>query len=116
MKIYIVGPISQISSVEAIAKFEQARADLITAGIDNKDIINPLDFGFPLDAPFEGAVREKCMSEVQKSTAIYVLRGWRESIGSRHEITEAMRLKKDIYWEESNEIAQIENLASLGII
>ena len=80
--IYIAGPITGLSPDEAAAKFQKAENDLHLLELK---VINPLKLGIPYSWSWNDQLAE-CKRVITKdATAIYFLRGWKNSKGSREE-------------------------------
>ena len=107
MKIYIAGKVTGMPIEAARDKFARSEQQLIDAGIDPKNIINPMKLGISEDDTWHCAM-EICKSYLATCTAIYVQYDWRDSFGARQELTMAQRLRLDTYFEEMKDINQIK--------
>lgn len=114
MKIYIAGKVTGLDHQEAIEKFAATEKKLTEAGVPAENIFNPMKFGIHPKTEWHVAMAV-CIPELEKCTAVYIQRDWRDSFGARKEITRAHELKMDTYWEEMNDIALISNLISAGV-
>lgn len=80
--IYIAGPITAIQPDIAQAKFQQIENEL--HALDLK-VINPLKLGIPYSWSHAEQLKE-CKRVINKdATAIYFMRGWKNSKGCREE-------------------------------
>jgi hypothetical protein len=110
MKIYIAGKYSGLPHHAAIEKFAATEQQLITAGFQPKQIINPTKF-VAEGTPWIDAM-QICFKLLRTCDAIYIQRDWRDSFGAKQEITEAQRLRLEQCWEEMGDIEMIKNLIS----
>ncbi len=114
MKIYIAGKYTGLLHHEAVAKFAATKRKLTDAGIAEKDILNPMEFGINQETDWHCAM-DVCLEKLGTCTAIYIQRDWRDSFGARREINRACELHLDMYWEEQNDIAMLTNLIATGV-
>jgi hypothetical protein len=114
MKIYIAGKYTGLPHNEAAAKFAETERQLITAGFDKNDIVNPMKLGIHPETDWHEAMAI-CISKLSECKAIYIQRDWRESFGARKEITIAAQQRMDTYWEEQGDISLIAALISAGV-
>lgn len=115
MKIYISGRITGTQPDEYMPKFQAAEQALIEAGVSPSEIVNPTKLGIPVDGSWSVA-KDRCLEALKPCTAIYMLRDWRESIGARHELTEAGYQRKDVYFEAHNDIQMISECKKAGVL
>ncbi len=115
MKIYISGKITGLLPEEYKPKFEAAEKALIDAGISAESIVNPIRLNIPIEGSWSEAL-QICMDAMKSCTAIYMLRCWEDSFGARHELTQAGIQRKDIYFEESNDIEMIRECIRTGVL
>jgi len=115
MKIYISGKITGLLPEEYKPKFEAAEKELISAGIQAENIVNPIRLNIPTYGSW-GDAMQTCLDALKPCTAIYMLRCWEDSFGARHELTQAGIQRKDIYFEESNDIEMIRECIRTGVL
>lgn len=94
-KIYLSGPISSLPLEAARRAFKQAEATLQAQGWE---VVNPLDNGLPVDAPWEQHLAEDVL-QMLTCKAVYMLRGWENSQGARLEYALAQRVKMRVIFE-----------------
>jgi hypothetical protein len=114
MKIYIAGKYTGLPHDEAYVKFALTKMQLMVAGFNEDDIVNPMHLGIAPDTEWKEAMHI-CLNELRKCKAIYIQRDWRESFGARKEITLAASLNMDMYWEEQGDISMIAALMGVEI-
>ena len=115
MKIYIAGKVTGIPIEAAREKFARTERQLVEAGLNPSEIVNPMKLGISEDNAWHCG-REICKSQLEKCTAIYVQNDWRDSFGARQALTMAQRLRLDTYYEEMNDMAMISNLIQNNVI
>ncbi len=106
MKIYLAGKISGLPKAEYTAKFLQAELALRAAGWEP---VNPCNFGIPDHTPSAEAL-EKCLPELEKCQAIYMLIDWPDSLGAIIEHSTAIHDGMDIYYEENHSIEIMQKI------
>jgi hypothetical protein len=104
MKIYLAGKISGLLKEEYLANFEKAEKKLRSAGWEP---VNPCKFGIPGDATTAEALKI-CIPELEKCQAIYMLSGWRDSLGAIIEHNTAKHLKIERFYEEWHSMIDIK--------
>lgn len=112
-KIYIAGKVTGLLYHEAVVKFAFTEQELIAAGIDAANIVNPISH-VPAGTSWKEAM-DICIGLLDGCTAIYIQRDWHDSFGAKHEIKHAQQKHMDLYWEEMNDIEQIKNLIATGV-
>jgi len=115
MKIYISGKITGLLPDEYTSNFAAAEKALVEAGIPAENIVNPCKLGIPAEGSW-GDAMQTCLDALKPCTAIYMLRCWEDSFGARHELTQAGIQRKDIYFEESNDIEMIRECIRTGVL
>jgi len=115
MTIYISGKITGMKPEEYNPLFEAAEQDLIAAGIQKENIVNPTKLGIPQNGSWSDAMAV-CLKALSKCTAIYMLRNWPDSLGARHELTQAGMARMDIYFESNDDIRHLSQYVSAGIL
>lgn len=115
MKIYICGKVTGLPHQQAVEKFAESERRLLDAGIAPENIVNPMSFGIPQSADWHTA-REICIPQLEQCSAILIQRDWRDSFGSKKEITRAQELRFILFFEESNDYNHIADLARVGIV
>ena len=113
MKIYIAGKVTGLLYHEAVIKFAFTEQQLIAAGIDAANIINPISH-VPEGTEWPEAM-EICLPLLRTCTAIFIQRDWFTSDGTRIEIDKAREQNMDLFWEQTNGIKKIKNLIETGI-
>ena len=96
LKIYIAGKISGLPISEYTAKFEKVEILLSESGFEP---VNPCNFGIPENTPTTEAL-PKCIEEMLKCNAIFMLNGWRDSLGGIIEHNIASHHKLPVYYQE----------------
>lgn len=112
MKIYILG--SMIGALEQRrAEYEMAEKELNELGLR---AVNEFKLGIP--AGWTGTDRRRKVTEVigEHCGAVYMLRGWKESNDARLLLEASLRMRKMVFWEESNDIITIRQYIHDGII
>lgn len=95
MRVYISGPITK--DKDRYQKFINAENKLI---MDGYEVINPAKIGRMLPKSFDDKdYMDIDFSLMQKCDAIYLLKGWRASIGSVNELSFARQRKMKILYE-----------------
>ena len=95
MRVYISGPITK--DKDHYLKFINAENKLIAEG---HEVINPAKIGRMLPKSFEHKdYMDIDFALMQKCDAIYLLKGWRASIGSVNELSFARQRKMKILYE-----------------
>jgi len=105
IKIYLAGKISGLLKEEYLANFEKAEKKLRSAGWEP---INPCKFGIPDNTTTAEALKI-CIPELEKCQAIYMLSGWRYSLGAIIEHNTAKHLKIERFYEEWHPIMYMKN-------
>lgn len=106
MKIYIAGKYTGLKHEDACAKFDHTEQQLLAAGIAPADIVNPMKIGIPKDMPWTDAINI-CLHHLKRCDAIFIQNDWRDSFGARREITRAMEMKLQVYYEETGDMQQL---------
>jgi len=109
MRIYIAGKYTGLPRLYAVAKFNATEQQLIEAGIPAESIVNPVKL-VPPNTEWKDCMDNYCLPTVKECTAIFMQYDWTDSPGARLELTEAMRLKLDVFFEASNDMKAIKNL------
>lgn len=95
MRVYISGPITK--DKDHYQKFINAENKLI---MDGYEVINPAKIGRMLPKSFEHKdYMDVDFALMQKCDAIYLLKGWRASIGSVNELSFARQREMKILYE-----------------
>ena len=115
MIIYISGKITGMKPEEYVPLFEAAEQSLIDAGIPRENIVNPTKLGIPQHGSWSEAMAV-CLNALRRCNAIYMLRNWPDSLGARHELTQAGVARMDIYFESNDDIRHINHYVSAGIL
>ena len=115
MKIYIIGAYSSLEHQVAFDKFAETEKQLVSAGINPAQIVNPLKLGIHKDTQWDVAMKT-CMKNLKKCDAVFIQRDWKESFGARHEITYADQNNYELFWEANNDTESIKLLIALSSI
>lgn len=97
MRIYISGDLAY-SSDEKQSNFVSAKQFLISSGLSPEQILSFQDFHWLILPDFATQIqfRLKLLSDCD---SIYMLRNWKDSIESRHELTKAMATGLEVFYE-----------------
>lgn len=95
MRVYISGPITK--DKDFLSKFKTAEERLKAEG---HEVINPAKIGVMLPKSFEHKdYMDIDFALLQKCDAVYLLKGWRASIGSVNEVNYARQREMKIIHE-----------------
>lgn len=95
MRVYISGPITK--DKDFLSKFNKAEDRLKAEG---HEVINPAKIGVMLPKSFEHKdYMDIDFALLQKCDAVYLLKGWRASIGSVNEVNYARQREMKIIHE-----------------
>ncbi len=108
MKIYIAGKVTGEPTDKCQAKFKQAEERLSQLGATP---INPLKLGIPHHLTFEES-KQHNFKALRQCQAIFMLNDWRTSDGAPQELKEAMKLKKEVFFEEAGDYNIVGNLVA----
>lgn len=106
MKIYIAGKYSGLGHANACSKFAHTKQQLITAGVPERDIVNPMEFGIPENEKWSLAL-DICLSNMKRCDAVIMQFDWRESDGARIEHDEAIAHGLPIFYETQDGILAV---------
>ena len=100
MRIYISGKIT--GTTDYHLRFKQAELSL---GLKGYEVINPAKIGAALKSslPFDPEYDDYMLVDehfLKKADAIYMMKGYEESAGAKHELMIATQLGKEIIYEE----------------
>jgi hypothetical protein len=112
-KFYIAGKVTGLLYHEAVVKFAFSEQELIAAGIDAANIVNPMTH-VPQGTSWKEAL-DIYIPLLEGCSAIYIQRDWNYSFGTKHLIKHAQQRRMDLYWEEMDDLKQISNLIASGI-
>ena len=113
MKIYIAGKYTGIPHEQAVAKFNATEQQLIETGLQPNEIINPVKH-VPQNTQWSDAMKI-CIPLLESCTAIFMQNDWLESFGARRELSRAMELRLDLFFEQQKDMALISNLIGTGV-
>lgn len=94
-KIYLSGPISYLPIEAARRAFKRAEETLQVQGWE---VVNPFDNGLPVEASWEQHLAEDLL-QLLTCKAVFMMRGWENSLGARLEHALAQRVKMRIIFE-----------------
>ncbi|WP_372775622.1 DUF4406 domain-containing protein [Mangrovibacterium sp.] len=114
IKIYIAGKYTGLPHDEAYTKFALTKMQLMIAGFDEQNIVNPMQLGIAPETDWHEAMHI-CMSKLRECKAIYIQSDWRDSFGARKEIKLAATLQLPMYWEELGDMSLIAELIATGV-
>lgn len=95
MKIYISGAISNTD--DYMERFEKAEKKLTEQGYS---VVNPakVNAQLPEDTSYEEYMK-MCFCMLDMCDGIYILKGWKKSLGANRELGYAMAKKKTVFYE-----------------
>ena len=98
MKIYISGKITGLTKEEYVSNFLMAEMHLKSQG---HEVANPVTFVAGIDLEDYPKLMGKCIEELLRCDAIYMLTNWQDSKGAKTELNTAHIYEKvDIYESE----------------
>ena len=98
MKIYISGNFVYLSPGSKKSNYDFAKYLLVEQGIDPENIVNLHDSALQIPSDFSVQLQFR-FSLLDSCDSIYMLRNWKDSIESRHELTRAQQNGLKIYFE-----------------
>lgn len=98
MRIYISGDLAYFPSDREKSNFVSAKQFLIQSGIQPDQIRCAEDYHDQIPSDFSCRMQFR-LKLLSGCDSIYMLRNWKDSIESRHELTKAMADGLEIYYE-----------------
>ena len=105
MKLYLSGNFVYLSANKKQSNYDSAKLNLIASGINSENIVSPHDLQLPIVSDFLSQLNFR-FHLMDTCDSIYMLRNWKESIESRHELTKAYQKGFNIYYENHQDNSQ----------
>lgn len=112
MKIYIAGKITGEKLIKCKNKFAQVETKLRQIGVAP---VNPFKLGCQDTWTFKQC-RPYNFKALRHCGGIFMLNDYKNSPGAQAELTEALRLQLDVFYEKDNDFEHIAQLIMVGTI